>query len=1507
MPVLPMPVLLPSPEDAAARGVKESTTHDDDGENVSSLVPLLHESGELSSSQQGMMEEALVGDELSEPLRQRKQEQQVISGDEEEDESGHESSRHSPQSLAHRSRLCLSATVTLAAAAAFCLLFVMLAAPIVVLAHQRVIVAFLPSPPRPPEPPAPPPPPSQPPVPCDGYRDGNGCWVLSDTGEACTQACDLGVGLDIMRTLSEGGSPRVRTALSRRYDLTPSAQSLAPPLPPPPLSQHPIIPSLLPSALPLATLYEPREKTWVRAERADAPVRVPGSYRAVCFCATPTPSTRPFSWLPSESLPPMPFSPLAELLPRATTLLSALLFGLLAGAAVLAAGRIASVCQACIETALPLIPVWRLMSIVARQCILRPIILLPLLAYSLLVGLTEYAAFSWRRLAKCSRHALMISRVLGALAELSIVLGHTFSRALPWQLKLSAAKIRWRFRSTDGAPLRADTRGQSHTTLTSLAGLSDEIASRIFGQEQEGGFGDAPSTMRHPRRPVLVLARVSMRVLLTCIIPILNVAVDLLVLRLFALGSDWRLLWIGSVLLAAGCILNALGAAGALPPVAGPRKLSGLNLFGTRVHSKSHAAAPATSVMDELAEQDAAGGHDACVSESELAEDQIQDPLIETSSDGGGEDRLPSWAHAVLGLCALSVPLQALRDICDGVVDHQSINLINLRATAAVAISAPQLFVQTVAIGRAGLRVSLLSQPLVVAAAALSLFTASTGLSAAWTERSIEPERRVFGRLFADSSTVTTLRFGCVGFCASDLLMRATSFNIICLAGSPYLLAVFVPLIFTLAHVAARVLSGERALPGSGSGSGSRDARAHQPVRGHFARGRARMAELALRGRHGHHSPTSHTFGEYALTAAFQVIAPHAGHALSSAFLVTDALLSTVVYVTVPVACILAGNLVSSYRADGAHGLGSGRLARALQTDDEEDGLAARGSESMKEGLESLVPLEEAVATLAQRSVTWLVAQLSVAATAVLDALTTPLPTELVDALLFILLCAAACKLGLFFGCVWAARVGRRGCIGCVGCIGTDDKEASSDPLDGRTPLMQAAHYGCVWTAESFVKQGASAHETDAQGRTALHLASANGHRSTIEMLLGRDASIVQSDAYGRSALCYACLHGQLAAAELLLDRGAALEHKGNDLATPLLLASARGHAGVVKMLIERRSCLEHADRDGGGALASACANGKLSVVSLLLEHFAEYEQTDVEGRTPLIWACASGHASSAAMLIERDAYLEAETKAGHTALCRAAANGHEDATILLLHHGAAMEHESRSGATPLMHACLAEQLSIIRLLLHERANIDHSGSSGQSALLLASAAGHREIVLELLAQGADVEQIDADGDSALCEAAAHGHVEVAGALLASGADANHSNRHQRTPLHLASAQGWEALVALLLSYGAQVDLVSADGRSALCWACTTGNASIVHRLLEASASITLADNEGDTPLALAQRRGFVTIAELLHAQSKEWWRELYVELMMLKEYPPWDLTIEREDEDNDVERASRA
>jgi hypothetical protein len=137
--------------------------------------------------------------------------------------------------------------------------------------------------------------------------------------------------------------------------------------------------------------------------------------------------------------------------------------------------------------------------------------------------------------------------------------------------------------------------------------------------------------------------------------------------------------------------------------------------------------------------------------------------------------------------------------------------------------------------------------------------------------------------------------------------------------------------------------------------------------------------------------------------------------------------------------------------------------------------------------------------------------------------------------------------------------------------------------------------------------------------------------------------------------------------------------------------------------------------------------------------------------------------------------------------------------------------------------------------------------------------------------------------------------VGVARLLLDRGADVERHDVDGRSALLWACMRGHLQMVRLLVERGADMESSSHDGRTGLMWACATDHEPIVQLLLSYGVAIRRMDCEGDTALSLAERRGFESIGALLRTHGTEWWRArqlmilLSRELMMLREYPPWE------------------
>ena len=976
-------------------------------------------------------------------------------------------------------------------------------------------------------------------------------------------------------------------------------------------------------------------------------------------------------------------------------------------------------------------------------------------------------------------------------------------------------------------------------------------------------------------------------VMLGVLTPLADLASDLLVLRRLLDSQETAPTAVSAAALAVAAIVNGLAACGTLPLGGASSAHLCLHRRGARVHSRS-----ATSASDD-------DGAETGSEDGELdarAEHSGDGARADAAHAGGPRDigdgaaDLPAPVAFALGALGLAVPLQSL---CDAVDDRESASALRLRQVSALTLSAPQLFVQVALLWRprdatttATDVTAFASSPLLLNSACLSMVAAVLGIAAPWTSALFDLHHRVPSRLIRHRPAV--LQTACLGFVAADLSLRCVTAAVVTSAIGAHGWALLLLAALVLYALSSRAVGARQLAPA----------------------GRACML----------------------LTyACFQLCGPHAFAIISSGFLVTDALVSTVLCVLATALCLppvgdgvataLPLRMTLSDAASAAEAmlvdqLGSIGVSLGL------GGTASLGPGVSAPGLGA--PALPSSASIGGGN------QLRVSA----------MLHEAVarqHAAVVILACAAACKLSLFYFAIWPSRVGGaplgrridgdveegelRGLSdvelaaqgatnvgvppspkrhGMVVTPAADHAVVRQQQLEWSAALLHASATGSVFLGELLIGMRASVHHRNRLGRTPLHLAACNGHESVVTMLLACGAALDETDVHGRRPLLVACLHGQAAMARMLLARHASIESTGNDGASALLLAATSGHVATIELLAENGAAMAQTDDDGGDALQCACANGHHATARALLMRGANVAHTDAAGRTALIWASACGYPRLATMLLEHGSQLDAATRTGHTALHKACANGHEAAARTLLWHGASLEHASRSGATALLHACQSGQTSVARMLLRHQANIEHTTRLGWTALLLASEQGHTSTVRLLLAHRAQMECADGDGDTALLHAASNEHEDTVKALLQHGARVNHANFESQTPLLIACAKGMQTIASRLLWGGADIAYTDSDGRNALLWACTSGDEGVVAILLERGAALDHVDFDGDTALTIAERRGYVAIVKLLRKQAREWWRDLYMELMMIKEYPPWH---DHDDADSEKEQ----
>ena len=186
-------------------------------------------------------------------------------------------------------------------------------------------------------------------------------------------------------------------------------------------------------------------------------------------------------------------------------------------------------------------------------------------------------------------------------------------------------------------------------------------------------------------------------------------------------------------------------------------------------------------------------------------------------------------------------------------------------------------------------------------------------------------------------------------------------------------------------------------------------------------------------------------------------------------------------------------------------------------------------------------------------------------------------------------------------------------------------------------------------------------------------------------------------------------------------------------------------------------------------------------------------------------------------------------------------------------------------------------QLGSVHTMLLEGIDVNSRDELGNTALIAAASAGHADLVTFLLSQGADVNAQSDDGTSALMAAALMGNIDIAKKLLDAGAKVNMQRNNGETALFDAVIYGNNQMARLLLAQGADPDIQShGDGKNyagytPLMYAAGHGVGiqdadwlRMMKILLTNGANPDIANNIDDTALSIAERNGFVDIAEEL-------------------------------------------
>jgi ankyrin repeat protein len=171
---------------------------------------------------------------------------------------------------------------------------------------------------------------------------------------------------------------------------------------------------------------------------------------------------------------------------------------------------------------------------------------------------------------------------------------------------------------------------------------------------------------------------------------------------------------------------------------------------------------------------------------------------------------------------------------------------------------------------------------------------------------------------------------------------------------------------------------------------------------------------------------------------------------------------------------------------------------------------------------------------------------------------------------------------------------------------------ASSRDSGERTPLHDAARYGCKEAAELLITRGAKIHAENDRGLTPLHIAACNGRTDVVSLLLKRGAEVDAIDDFLKTPLHYAAEAGCREVASLLLTGGASINKGGHRGKTPLHYAATADEGKgrpMAELLLRHGADPAMRDDDGTTALDHAVHYQRNLTAEVLRKHQTELRQ----------------------------------------------------------------------------------------------------------------------------------------------------------------------------------------------------------------------------------------------------------------------------------------------------------
>ena len=464
-------------------------------------------------------------------------------------------------------------------------------------------------------------------------------------------------------------------------------------------------------------------------------------------------------------------------------------------------------------------------------------------------------------------------------------------------------------------------------------------------------------------------------------------------------------------------------------------------------------------------------------------------------------------------------------------------------------------------------------------------------------------------------------------------------------------------------------------------------------------------------------------------------------------------------------------------------------------------------------------------------------------------------------------------------------------------------------PLDGYTPLHEAARMGHTDVVQVLLDAGADVYLQDKNHATALDIAFEKGYIEIAKILSNADGYINKRIDH---VLESAVSNGNTELVKILTEKGLPYELINNsntdvrDIThekslTFLHVAAANGYTEIAKLLVQAGAYVVAKNNDNKTPIDLAYEQGHVSLAQML-EKTLKLREAAVTGNVEKVKELlAAGVLTGAkdptgATVLYR--VIEAYLKPPYSSASYPATEGHIDIIRALIEAGAKVDSFTRwgrmhedlnfSSATPLHVAAVAGQPEIVRLLIEAGKDINgyinfRNHRNYHNALSLGLKENPNQEVAKLLIQaGADVNAFNFSNKTPLHTVAAMHEdvtmsVNIATALINAGANLNPKVSRSNslsfhvgyTPLHTAASVNHIEMVKLLIKHGANINSKDEADNSPLHWAIYNGHGKLANLLIESGAYIHSRNYNDNLPIQVAAHAGLPeVIQQLIEAGS---------------------------------------